>query len=383
MNILGVKLTLLIGPTVPLPAPQVLTEHLDRVEVTQTDEGRSGFQIVFRAGRSGPAGALDYQLISNPLLKQHNRVVVMVFVNAIPRVLMDGIIKHQQLNPNNTPGATTLTVTGEDISVMMDQKEVTVEHPAQNEMVIALKLIAQYAQYGLIPMVLPPFLIDFPIPIERTPVQRDTDLKYLQALAGRFGYVFYIKPGPAPLTNTAYWGPPIRMGLPARALSMNLGPETNVDRLDFQYNAREATRVEGRVRDRNLNADLPVLTFASTRVPPLAAFPPLPFELSSVRTTQLTGIEGLTYAQAFARAQSITNKSMDNVLTATGEADATRYGDVLEARGLVGVRGAGYSYDGFYYVKSVTHAISSAGEYKQRFTLTREGKGSTTPVVRP
>lgn len=383
MNFLGVKLMLLIGPTVPLPAPAVLMQHLDTVEVTQTDEGRSGFQIVFRAGRTGPADLLDYQLLSNPLLKQHNRVVITVLVNAVPRVLMDGIIKHQQLNPSNTPGATTLTVSGEDISMMMDQEEVTVEHPVQNEMVIALKLIAKYAQYGLIPMVIPPFAIDFPLPIERTPVQSDTDLKYLQTLAGRFGYVFYIKPGPAPLTNTAYWGPPIRTGMPAKALSMNLGPETTVERLDFQYNAREATRVEGKVRDRSLNTDMPVLTFSSTRVPPLAAFPPLPFELSSVRTIKLENIEGLTYAQAFARAQAITNKSMDNVLTATGEADAVRYSDVLEARGLVGVRGAGYNYDGLYYIKRVTHAISSAGDFKQRFTLTREGKGSTTPVVRP
>ncbi len=383
MNFLGIKLILLIGPAVPVPAPQILTENLDKVEVTQSDEGRSGFQLIFRAGRSGPSDTIDYRLLSNPLLKQNNRVVIMVTVNAVPRVLMDGIIKHQQLNPGNTPGTSTLSVTGEDISVMMDQDEVIAEHPAQNEMVIALKLIAKYAQYGLIPMVLPPFMIDFPVPLERIPVQHDSDLKYLQALAGRFGYVFYVKAGPAPLTNTAYWGPPIRAGLPAKALSMNLGPQTNVASLDFQYNAQEATRVEGRVRDRTLNVDLPVFTFTSTRVPPLAAFPPLPFEFSSVRKTTLEGSEGLTYAQAFARAQAITNKSMDNVLTATGEVDTVQYGDVLEARGLAGVRGAGYNYDGFYYVKRVTHTIGSGNEYKQRFTLTREGKGSTTPVVRP
>ncbi len=382
MSLLGVRLTLLIGPTVPIPVPSLLSENLDKVEVTQSDEGRSGFQITFKAGRSGPTDILDYQLVSNPLLKQNNRVVVVVTLNAMPRVLMDGIIKHRQLNPSNEPGASTVTITGEDVSVMMDQEEVTVEHPAQNEFVIALKIIAQYAQFGLIPQVMPPFMVDFPIPVERIPVQRDTDLKYLQTLAGRFGYVFYVKSGPVPLTNTAYWGPPIRLGVPARALSMNMGSATNVENLDFQYDAQEATLVHGRVRDRNLNVDLPVLTFASTRIPPLAAFPPLPFEMDKVRKTELTDIEGLPYAQAFARAQAITNKSMDNVLTATGEVDATRYGDVMEARGLVGVRGAGFNYDGFYYVKQVSHTISE-GSYRQRFTLTREGLGSTTPVVRP
>ena len=170
--------------------------------------------------------------------------------------------------------------------------------------------------------------------------------------------------------------------MPARALSTNLGHETNVESIDFQYNAQSAVQVEGRIRDRNLNTDLPVMTFFSTRVPPLAAFPALPFELPNVRKVQLDNAEGLSYAQAFARAQATTNASLDNVLTANGEVDSARYGDVLEARGLVGVRGAGYSHDGLYYVKSVKHSISR-GQYKQQFTLTREGKGSTLPVVRP
>ena len=47
---------------------------------------------------------------------------------------------------------------------------------------------------------------------------------------------------------------------------------------------------------------------------------------------------------------------------------------------LVGLRGAGFTYDGLYYVKSVSHAISK-GQYKQRFSLTREGTGAITPVV--
>jgi hypothetical protein len=382
MAALGIQLTLLIGPMVPLPLPAPFTESVERVEVNQSDDARSGFQIVFRAGRAGVSGALDYLLLSNPLLKAHNRVVIIATVNAMPRVLLDGFITHQQLNPGTTPGSGTFTLTGEDVSAALDRVTVTTEHPAQNEMIIALKLVAKYAQYGLIPQILPPFLIDFPLPIERIPVQRDTDLRYLQTLAQRFGYVFYIRPGPVPLTNTAYWGPPIRLGLPARALSTNLGHETNVESLDFQYDARSAVRVEGRVRDRTLNTDLPVMTFSSMRVPPLAAFPALPFDFPNVRTVPLDNAEGLTYAQAFARAQAATDASMDNVLTANGEVDGARYGDVLEARGLVGVRGAGYNHDGLYYIKSVRHTISR-GQYKQQFTLTREGMGATLPVVRP
>lgn len=376
---LGVNLTLLIGPTVAIPAPPVLSENIARVEVTHSDEGRSGFQITFNAGRSGPQDVVDYPLLVNPLLRPFNRVILVVLLNAIPRVLMDGIITHQQLGPSNEAGASTVTVTGEDVSVMMDIEERSAEHPAQDETIIALKLIATYVQFGLIPVVIPPPAIDPPIPIERVPVQQGTDLGYLTDIAARFGYVFYVSPGPAPFTNTAYWGPPNRIDVPQRALSVNLGPETNVKTVNFTNNALAPTLVSGQVQDRLSGATFPVQTFASLR-PPLSTQPAWLVNQPNVRTTQFRS-SGLNVAQSFARAQGITDASADAV-TAEGEIDALRYGDLLRARALVGLRGAGYSYDGLYYVKKVTHTIER-GEYKQRFTLTRDGLGSTTPAVIP
>jgi hypothetical protein len=68
------------------------------------------------------------------------------------------------------------------------------------------------------------------------------------------------------------------------------------------------------------------------------------------------------------------------VVTCTGSLDVTRYGGVLKARQLVGVRGVGPAFDGLYYVKSVTHKIKR-GDYKQDFILTRNGLVSTVPTV--
>ncbi|HEX9990092.1 MAG TPA: hypothetical protein VGE45_16665 [Chloroflexia bacterium] len=377
--LLGVHLTLLIGPTIAVPAPVQLTEALQSVEVSHSDERQSGFQITFQIGRSGPADLLDYALVSNPLVKPFNRVVVIVTFSATPVVLMDGIITHQQVSPSNQPGTSTMTLTGEDVSVMMDREEKSAEHPAQDETIIALKLIASYAQYGLIPMVLPPPVIDPPIPIERTPVQQATDLQYLKQMAARYGYVFYITPGPAPLTNTAYWGPPVRLGVPQSALTVNMGAETNVESFNVRNNALEPTMVEGKVQDRTTNQSMPVQTFASLR-PPLAAFPAWLVNQANARRVQFRE-SGVNTAQAFGRAQGITDASIDAVV-AEGDLDATRYGNLLQPRGLVGVRGAGYLHDGFWYVKSVTHTIRK-GQYKQHFTLSREGLGSTVPMVIP
>jgi hypothetical protein len=48
----------------------------------------------------------------------------------------------------------------------------------------------------------------------------------------------------------------------------------------------------------------------------------------------------------------------------------------------VGLRGAGLTFDGLYYVKSVTHTIRR-GSYRQKFVLQREGTMSTVPFVLP
>ena len=60
----GIYLTLLIGPGVPIPAPQILVDALSNIQVTNSKD-RSGFQISFLTGKNSsivttmlPAGFL-------------------------------------------------------------------------------------------------------------------------------------------------------------------------------------------------------------------------------------------------------------------------------------------------------------------------------------
>lgn len=378
MSLLGLHLTLLIGPTVPIPVPESVLETLDSVEVTHSDEGRSGFQIVFKATRSSRT-FLDFPLFQSPQFRPGARAILTTTFGAIPMVLMDGIITNQQLTPSSGGDPAVLTLTGEDVSVKMDMEEKSAEHPAQPDNVIAMKIILTYAQYGLLPLVIPPLALDVPLPTDRIPVQQATDLAYLNQLAARHAYVFYVIPGPVIGTNTAYWGPPVRIGIPQRALTVDMGPETNVETISFENSAAEATVQQGTVQDRTSNQQLPVASFLPTR-PPLALNTPFTSP-GTLRTERFRATSGQNAAQAMSQAQAATDASMD-VVKVEGELNAARYGSPLQARGLVGLRGVGFSYDGLYYVKKVTHAIK-LGEYKQKFTLTREGYGSTVPVVVP
>jgi hypothetical protein len=379
MSVLGVRLTILAGPTVPLPLPAPLAESFQEAKVTTSDAGRSGFQITFRTGRGGPLAGLDYPALQSPQLRAFNRVILMATFGVVPRVVMDGVITRTELQPGDRPGQARLTITGEDVAVMLDMTERTAEHPAQDDPVIAVKILLGYPQLGMVPKVFPPPTLDPPLPIERTPVQQGTDLEQLETMAGRHGYVFYVEPGPVPGMNTGYWGPPIRIGLPQRALTINMGAETNATLGAFGTNALGPTSVEGKVQDRTTGQAIPVRSLPPLR-PPLAAKPAWLVNQPNVRSTQFRE-SGLSTIQALARAQGTAEGTSDAV-TVDGQLDAARYGDVLLARSLVGVRGAGYDHDGFWYVKSVTHDIRP-GAYTQSFSLAREGLGSTTPVVVP
>jgi hypothetical protein len=348
------------------------------VEVNQQNQ-TSAFQIVLRARRTSQFSP-DYSLVSSPLLQPGSRVVIMVTIGAAPRVLMDGIITLQQLSPDPN-GEPLLTVTGQDISVLMDLYEIPMEYPALGDTEIAFVVLAKYLALGILPQVVPTPTSFISLPIESIPQQSGTDRQYLQSLAARHGYIFFVRPALTPLANTAYWGPLSRAGLPQKTLNIDQGPATNVEGIQFSYDALAPVQVFGAVSDADLEVVIPVVTFASTRLPPLASRPALMANQPFVRKSMLD-YQGSSWIEAQAQAQSITDQSTDNVVTAQGRLNVLRYGDILTAPGLVGLRGAGFSYDGLYYVKSVSHQIA-LGQYTQSFTLAREGTGTLVNGVMP
>ena len=235
---LGVQLLLLIGKTVPIPAPNELIQALETVEVTQNDEGRSGFQITFRAGRAGFRDSLDDRLLQTSRLNPLNRVIIAMIFGVVPQVVFDGIITHRQFSPGAQIGGSTLTVTGEDVSILMDLEEQIREHPAQNEVVIANKLIVSYAQYGLVAVGDPAAQLSLcPNPVQRVPVQHATDLEYLNQLAELVAYVFYVIPWS--LARNQYWllgtTRASRIAPASTDLQYGIGHERRLDRFPGKY----------------------------------------------------------------------------------------------------------------------------------------------------
>jgi len=367
---LGIRLILWMGKTVPLPAPIDVSNALTRVEVTNDAEQGDGFQITFTIGKEK---GLEYSLLGSGVVDPFSRIWIGVLLGTTPDVLIDGIVTHHQVAPSNEPGTSTLTVTGRDVGMMLDLEEKNESYPNQPDFVIVTRLIAGYAQYGLVPMVTP--TTDIPIELYRIPRQAGTDLSYIRTLAERNGYIFYIEPVTFGV-NKAYWGPETRIGVPQPALTMNMGNQTNVRQLNFSNDSLAPVSTEGSFVDPITKSSIPIPSLPSLRVPPLSASPAEPRRKVLLRQTA-----NLNPAEAATAAVSTVSRAPDPI-TAQGELESVRYGHVLRARQTVGVRGAGLSYNGNYYVRRVTHTIAR-GEYTQKFTLSREGTGSLLPVVRP
>jgi hypothetical protein len=369
----GVNLTLMIGPAVPVPVPQVVLDALTSVQVNSGGE-RSGFQLTFSVSKNSPlqttmlpAGYFD------PMI---TRVIIVVTVNGFPNVIMDGMVTRQEVSPSNEPGQSTLTITGEDLSVLMDVIEILRPFPAMPEVAQLYTILAPYAAFGVVPVVIPPFITTIRMPTDGYDSQRVTDLDYIKTLARNCGYVFYIEPGPAPGSSIAYFGPDIRIPVPQPALTINTDGHSNVESLSFSLDGLAKKILVAFVFDpgtRRIPIPVPVPNFNLFR-PPLGARPTPPSKVEFP--------SDLARLNADEAVKRILGKlaSSSNAISGSGSLDVLRYGHVLKARQLVGVRGAGLSYDGLYYVDNVTHNIKR-GEYKQNFNLSRDGLISNTPTV--
>lgn len=374
----GIQMTLMIGPIIPFAAPRVVMDALDSVEVTTAAGTPSGFQLSFQFSAKSDlntifliAGAQSASPATPAL-----RVMIIVTLNGTPQPLFDGVMTNVEVKAGSNGAPGTVTVTGEDVSKVMDLIDFSgLPFPALPIEARVALLCAKYAPFGVIPLVVPVLFPDIPIPIERIPAQQGTDLEYIKLLAEQVGYVFYVEPGPVAGTNVAYFGPEIKIGVPQPALNVDMDALTNVESLSFSFDPSKGVLPIVFIQNQLTRIPIPLpIPNLNPLQPPLGA---IPTPLANVKFLKNTA--KMNPMQAISAGLTEAKKSQDSV-TADGSLDVLRYGRPLKARQLVGVRGAGIAYDGLYFVERVTSTLKK-GEFKQSFRLSRNGLVSITPKV--
>jgi hypothetical protein len=378
----SVQLSLMIGPVIPLTVPRPVLDALVEVEVKIVDVGQSGFKLTFSIDKRSPLNILFLLTGGMPLLFM--RVVIVATINGVSNVLIDGVITENHISPGGKGSNSTLSIMGKDLTALMDQSNLSgFPFPACPAEARIELLLLKYAFFGVIPLVIPSVLLFVPLPIDQIPSQQGTDLQYIQQLADEAGYVFYIDPGPIPGASKAYWGPQIKVGPEQPALNVDMDAYTNVESMNFSFNQEQNKLPFVYIYIEETGISIPIpLPPVTPLNPPLGLIPPLPTNLLPPDLTPLRDdLAKKPIPQAIMMGLAAAAKNAEAV-SCNGSLDVTRYKGILNARKLVGVRGAGPAFDGLYYVKSVTHRIKR-GEYKQDFTLTRNGLVSTVSTVNP
>lgn len=370
----GVNLSLMIGPVNPLPVGKEVVDALTDVEVITSTDGPSVFRLNFELSTNSPLHTLF--LVSGQAPIPLIRVIIVVTISGNADVLIDGVMTEHQVQPGNNPNTSTLSVTGEDLTKVMDYLDLSgIPYPAMPPFARVNLMIAKYAFLGIIPKVIPSVLLNIPNPIDRIPRQDGKDLTYIKRLAKEVGYVFYHEPGPTPGISFMYWGPEIKVGVPQPALNADMDAHTNVDDISFTFNTEQATIPQVWIQNPETKIPIPIpIPNINPLSPPLGIIPPIPKNYESLNQTAK-----YQPAQAVMIGLATASKAADAV-TATGSLDVLRYGRLLKARKLVGVRGVGHAFNGLYYVEKVTSKIKR-GEFKQSFNLSRNGLLSTLPRV--
>jgi hypothetical protein len=370
----GIHISLFIGPVVPVPVPQAVIDALASVKVTTTSGKASGFELKFNLSKKSPLHTLF--LVSGAVTPPFIRVLIVLTINGTPEVLMDGVVTKVQIGDEQN-GMSVLTVIGEDLSKVMDFIAFTglIPYPAMPAEARVALIVAKYAVFGLVPLVIPSPLVDIPLPTQQIPYHQGTDLQYVKKLASRVGYVFYVEPGPLPGMSFAYWGPMIKVGPAQPALNYDMDAETNVETVSCSFDSHMQEMPVVMIQIPFTKTALPVpIPAVNPLRPPLGLVPPIPKKFPILADTAKHN-----FARALMIGLAKSAKTAD-AATVTGTLDVLRYGRTLKARQLVGLRGVGPAFEGLYYVNSVTHTMQR-GEYKQNFSLSRNGLVSTVREV--
>jgi hypothetical protein len=372
----GAEMRLYIGPAVPLPVGKDVLEALVSASVTSASPEAPGvFQLVFDIDRRSPLNSLF--LLSGGAPIPMVRVVIAARVNGVESVLIDGVMTNHESSPGQSPGSSRLSVTGEDLSRVLDYIAFDgIPYPAMPDFARVNLVLAKYAFLGIIPKVIPSVLLDIPLPTERIPRHQGKDLAYIRMLADKVGYVFMMQPGPTVGTSFAYWGPEVRLGEVQPALNLDMDAHKNLTSASGNFNGQGALLPIVFILNPQTKVPIPIpIVFNPVLNPPTGAIPPIPLNIEPITdSAKYNPIQGALIGMAKA---ARANKAPVKI---SGQLDVSRYGRLLEPHKMVGLRGVSAAFNGLHYVEMVKTSFVP-GKLTQSFELSRNGLMSTVEKV--
>jgi hypothetical protein len=253
----------------------------------------------------------------------------------------------------------TLEIWGMDNSVLMDREEKLKDWPNKKDSDIAAEV---FNQYGFTPDVEDTQVIhDEAV---STVIQRETDIQFLKRLALRNGFECYVE------GSTGYFKSPQINADPQPVLAVHFGDDTNVISFSIEVNALIPANVAISQIDRS-NKEILNATAESSEQELLGGT-----DISALLGAGMNPAQsfiGMNVATGIPEMTALCQGLFHHVewfVTGEGEVNANKYGQVLQPRRTVTIKGVGEMHSGVYYVSHVTHSFIGDG-YTQSFKVKR------------
>ena len=348
------------------PASPELLAAIQQVEVE--DHASLADMLRLRLSVAVTANGAAWKVIDDDLFPRLANVQVRVTVGSGPaEPLINAYVLETAAEFSSQPGESTLNVVAMDPTLLMNLDEKVKAWPNMTDSDIATAI---FGDYNFTPVVESTSIQRSET--NQTPIQRGTDIQFLQRLARRNGYECYVETNAQTGNVEGHFHPPQLQQTPQGVLTVGMGQAGNVTSLKVRHDMLRPVTVQANGLDvssgeaQSGQADSASLRTIGSQAA-LSGDRPRRVLLSG------TGLVETSELQAYA--QAVVDQS-SWAIWAEGEVNTVVYGSVLHAKRLVAVRGAGRRLSGDYYVEKVLHVLNAQG-YVQRFTLRRNALGLT------
>lgn len=389
----GAQLAISHGFITHGPVPQAMIDAITELQITRQSP-RGGFQMKLRLAKGGP---VETDMLPNGMFTPGKRFIFSLTMDGVQSVLLDGFVARYDVAQSNESGKATLSVTGGDVTQLMDQYDITgLPMPGMPPMGQVAFILARWTALGVMPVILPPPSWTIPNPVNGWHIQQGTDYGHITRLARNCGYVFTVEPTEAIGVTTAYWGPDLGGLTPGGnfntvdglsmlpALTVNMDQASNVKSLNFTFDGTSKLLpyvLSGQIGTSGLAIPIPLP--GEVLAPPMG-----PGWIPYARFSKISDLGQNSDRESMSRLEipEVVMRGLgeaaqaSRVIGASGSLDVARYGRALVPGRMVPVRGAGPHHDGIYLVKSVTTTIKR-GELTQNFQLSKNAHGSYSQQV--
>ncbi len=347
------------------PAPQEVVEAVEEIVVETALDSASVFRIRLGIAQNDTG---DWRFLQDDLFRPLDPIQIRLALEEVPEALINGYVSKQEVDYADEAGSSTLELSGQDATILMNLEEKVHLWANMPDSAIAAQIFGTHTLLPRVEQTAAPKLTE----PEGTTIQRGTDLRFLRRLAQRNGFDVYVQPEPLTGIDQGFFRPREVTGGVKAVLNVSMGfRETNVSGFRVRYDMSQPTGAAAAALDSGTKQ-------AQTAQASTSTLAPMGSEatLSRLRQQPIVRPAGTGLVQ-----------SADLQSFAQGIADASSFAVAIEGKigpeqgvlrpgEIVAVRGVGRLFNGLYLLTRVTHRIDR-DSYVQQFEARRNAATMT------